>query len=122
MTLHRFPAELVRCTTQGAWFRGQKFTIPGVSRRETASTRVLVTREFAGTRTPNTLEFESTTRTRDERVGTREYPVFSKKDTPLISWLRLRVNVCAALGPVKTGLKPLQHRWGWLLTKAYLVR
>ena len=63
---YEFPADFVRCTAQGAWVRGRKVTIPGVSTGKTTSTRVLVTREFAGTRTPNTRELESTTRARDE--------------------------------------------------------
>ena len=61
-------------------FREQKVTVPRVSRRERASTRVLVAREFAGTRAPNTRERESTTRTCDEyyqrEVCTHDEPFF----------------------------------------------
>ena len=39
-----------------------KLSSPGFSRGETVSTRVLVTREFAGTRPPNTREYEIATR------------------------------------------------------------
>ena len=60
---HGFPADFVRCTAQGTWSRGRKITIPGVSIGKIAITRVLVTREFAGTRTSNTREFQSTIRT-----------------------------------------------------------
>ena len=38
------------------------------------------------------------------------------------SWLRLRAYLSVAVGPVKTGLEPLQHRCRWLLTIPHLVR
>ena len=56
--VHGFPADFVRCSAQGTWFRGRKVNIPGVSMAKTDTTWVLVTREFAGTRSPNTREFE----------------------------------------------------------------
>ena len=62
---YEFPADFVRCTAQGTWSRGRKITIPGVSIGKIAITRVLVTREFAGTRAPATREYESATLTRD---------------------------------------------------------
>lgn len=36
-------------------------------------------------------------------------------------WLRLRFNLSVELGPVITGLEPLQHRGGWFLTTPHLV-
>ena len=46
--------------------KGMKNVIPGVSRGETANNRVLVAREFTGTRAPNTRESKSATRTPHE--------------------------------------------------------
>ena len=39
--VHGFPADFVRCSAQGTWFRGRKVTILGISMGKTACTRVL---------------------------------------------------------------------------------
>ena len=59
-------------------------TIPGVSRVESASTRVLVTRWFMGTRTPRTREYLGDPRTRDESLYF-QVPGFIPTETTLQS-------------------------------------
>ena len=61
-----------------------KNVIPGVSRGETANNRVLVAREFTGTRAPNTRESKSATRT---RPSVNKESLYSRAPGVFLKWV-----------------------------------